>query len=142
MTSQQDLRFDPAFFAPLLGLPVNAENARRDMDMFTSTFPGLSPAGALTISPPPLLPFPRMSVPPLRTLILDSGKLVQLDKLLPVLKAQGHRVLLYFQMTRMIDLMEEYLGFRQYKYLRLDGGSSISERRDMVGDWQTKYVAF
>jgi len=38
----------------------------------------------------------------------------------------------------MIDLMEEYLAFRQYKYLRLDGTSTISERRDMVSDWQTR----
>lgn len=43
-------------------------------------------------------------------------------------------------MTRMIDLMEEYLAFRQFKYLRLDGSSTISERRDMVMDWQTKFV--
>ncbi|KAI9225209.1 MAG: P-loop containing nucleoside triphosphate hydrolase protein [Piptocephalis tieghemiana] len=61
-----------------------------------------------------------------------------LDKLLPELKAGGHRVLLYFQMTRMIDLMEEYLGYRKYSYLRLDGSSKISERRDMVTDWQTR----
>lgn len=36
--------------------------------------------------------------------------------------------------------MEEYLAFKHYKYLRLDGGSTISERRDMVMDWQTKWV--
>jgi len=50
--------------------------------------------------------------------------------------------LIYFQMTRMIDLMEEYLSYRQYKYLRLDGSSKISDRRDMVEDWQTKPEIF
>ena len=82
-----------------------------------------------------------MHVPQLSKLLLDSGKLAKLDQLLAVLKGGGHRVLLYFQMTRMIDLMEEYLAFRQFKYSRLDGSSTISERRDMVMDWQTKSVA-
>lgn len=40
-------------------------------------------------------------------------------------------------MTKMMDLIEEYLIFRQYKYLRLDGSSPIAERRDMVTSWQT-----
>lgn len=39
-------------------------------------------------------------------LITDSGKMQTLDAMLPKLKAEGHRVLLYFQMTKMIDLME------------------------------------
>ncbi|CAJ0918893.1 15925_t:CDS:10 [Entrophospora sp. SA101] len=73
----------------------------------------------------------------MKKLIMDSGKLATLDKLLEELKAGGHRVLIYFQMTRMIDLMEEYLAYRQYKYLRLDGSSKISDRRDMVEDWQS-----
>ncbi|RKP10561.1 SNF2 family N-terminal domain-containing protein, partial [Thamnocephalis sphaerospora] len=77
-------------------------------------------------------------VPPLSRLVLDSGKLARLDKLLAELKAGGHRVLIYFQMTRMIDLMEEYLAYRRYTYLRLDGSSKIEDRRDMVTDWQTK----
>lgn len=49
------------------------------------------------------------SIPPLGRFVSDSGKLQVLDTLLPKLKNEGHRVLLYFQMTRMIDLMEEYL---------------------------------
>ena len=71
---------------------------------------------------------------------MDSGKLANLDKLLEELKTGGHRCLIYFQMTRMIDIMEEYLAYRQYKYLRLDGSSKISDRRDMVSDWQTRYL--
>lgn len=37
-----------------------------------------------------------------------------------------------------MDLMEEYLVYRQYKYLRLDGSSKLEDRRDMVIDWQTR----
>lgn len=40
------------------------------------------------------------------SLITDSGKLHALDLLLTRLKSQGHRVLIYSQMTRMIDLLE------------------------------------
>lgn len=78
----------------------------------------------------------------MRDLILDSGKLATLDRLLEKLKTEGHRCLIYFQMTRMIDLMEEYIAYKQYKYLRLDGSSKISDRRDMVSDWQTRPEIF
>ncbi|KAJ1938021.1 putative DNA helicase ino80, partial [Linderina pennispora] len=77
-------------------------------------------------------------MPSMDKLIRYSGKMAVLDKLLTRLKAEGHRVLLYFQMTKMIDLFEEYLAYRKYTYLRLDGSSRISDRRDMVMDWQTR----
>ncbi|KAI9280180.1 SNF2 family N-terminal domain-containing protein [Umbelopsis sp. AD052] len=86
--------------------------------------------------------FSLIRVPAMSDLILDSGKLHKLDKLLEQLKAEGHRCLIYFQMTRMIDLMEEYISYKQYKYMRLDGSSKISDRRDMVTDWQTRPEIF
>uniref|UniRef100_S4S083 Chromatin-remodeling ATPase INO80 n=1 Tax=Petromyzon marinus TaxID=7757 RepID=S4S083_PETMA len=76
------------------------------------------------------------------TLITDSGKLYALDCLLCRLKMQGHRVLIYSQMTRMIDLLEEYMVYRNHTYIRLDGSSKISERRDMVADFQTRSDIF
>lgn len=79
-----------------------------------------------------------MQVPEAKRLIYDSAKLARLDSLLHELKAGDHRVLVYFQMTRMMDLMEEYLIYRQYKYLRLDGSSKLEDRRDMVMEWQTR----
>lgn len=79
-----------------------------------------------------------MRVPEAKRLIHDSAKLARLDTLLQDFKAADHRVLIYFQMTRMMDLMEEYLIFRQYKYLRLDGSSKLEDRRDMVMEWQTR----
>ncbi|KAJ1883984.1 putative DNA helicase ino80, partial [Kickxella alabastrina] len=77
-------------------------------------------------------------MPSMDKLIRYSGKMAVLDRLLVRLKQEGHRVLLYFQMTKMIDLFEEYLAYRKYTYLRLDGSSKISDRRDMVMDWQTR----
>lgn len=135
---QQKERFDPLFSAALFGLPTQGN--REEIERFETALPGFPAKGVLAASSPAQLPFPPMQVPQLQKLILDSGKLAKLDTLLTELKANGHRVLVYFQMTKMIDLMEEYLAFRQYKYLRLDGSSTISERRDMVMDWQTKCV--
>ncbi|XP_041715924.2 chromatin-remodeling ATPase INO80 [Coregonus clupeaformis] len=81
-------------------------------------------------------------IPDKETLITDSGKLHTLDLLLCRLKAQGHRVLIYSQMTRMIDLLEEYMVYRKHTYMRLDGSSKISERRDMVADFQSRTDIF
>ncbi|KAK2007327.1 hypothetical protein LZ32DRAFT_56976 [Colletotrichum eremochloae] len=100
--------------------------------------------------PPKLFPAPdnekkkfsNIAVPSMRRFVTDSGKLATLDKLLTRLKAEGHRVLLYFQMTRMIDLMEEYLTYRNYKYCRLDGSTKLEDRRDTVADFQTRPEIF
>ncbi|KAG0652053.1 Chromatin-remodeling ATPase INO80 [Hyphodiscus hymeniophilus] len=86
--------------------------------------------------------FTNIRVPSMRRFVTDSGKLAKLDNLLFKLKEGGHRVLLYFQMTRMIDLMEEYLTYRNYKYLRLDGSTKLEDRRDTVHDFQTRPEIF
>lgn len=86
--------------------------------------------------------FTNITVPSMRTFVTDSGKLAKLDELLFKLKAEGHRVLLYFQMTRMIDMMEEYLTYRNYKYCRLDGSTKLEDRRDTVHDFQTRPEIF
>lgn len=82
--------------------------------------------------------FNNIAVPSMRRFVTDSGKLAKLDELLFKLKSEGHRVLLYFQMTRMIDMMEEYLTYRNYKYCRLDGSTKLEDRRDTVHDFQTR----
>ena len=104
----------------------------------------------VSLPPTGLLPAPEshksrytnISVPSMRRFVTDCGKLAKLDQLLGELKAGGHRVLLYFQMTRMIDLMEEYLTYRNYKYCRLDGSTKLEDRRDTVHDFQTRNDIF
>ncbi|MCO5566352.1 hypothetical protein L7F22_020029 [Adiantum nelumboides] len=81
------------------------------------------------------------SSPPLQSfdfakMLIDSGKLQTLDILLKRLRAENHRVLLFAQMTKMLNILEDYMIYRKYKYLRLDGSSSIMDRRDMVKDFQ------
>lgn len=81
-------------------------------------------------------------LPSMERFVLESAKLKKLDQMLVDLKKGGHKCLIYFQMTRMMDLMEEYLTYRQYKYIRLDGSSRLSDRRDLVNDWQTNPELF
>ncbi|XP_055489251.1 chromodomain-helicase-DNA-binding protein 1 isoform X2 [Leucoraja erinacea] len=57
----------------------------------------------------------------LQHLIRSSGKLILLDKLLCRLKERGHRVLIFSQMVRMLDILAEYLKCRQFCFQRLDG---------------------
>ncbi|ODM96291.1 Chromodomain-helicase-DNA-binding protein 7, partial [Orchesella cincta] len=56
-----------------------------------------------------------------KALVSSSGKMVLIDKLLPRLKANGHRVLVFSQMVRCLDILEDYLIYRKYPYERLDG---------------------
>ncbi|KAA8528106.1 hypothetical protein F0562_035025 [Nyssa sinensis] len=60
------------------------------------------------------------------------GKLEMLDRLLPKLKATDHRVLFFSTMTRLLDVMEDYLCWKQYKYLRLDGHTAGSDRGPLI----------
>jgi DNA helicase INO80 len=76
--------------------------------------------------------------------VSDSGKLLVLDRLLRTLQQQGHRCLIFSQMTRMMDLLEEFFRFRRYRYFRLDGQTAVAERHDMVRAFQSdpRYFIF
>ncbi|KAF1867142.1 hypothetical protein Lal_00049570 [Lupinus albus] len=72
---------------------------------------------------------PKHYLPPIIRL---CGKLETLDRLLPKLKATDHRVLFFSTMTRLLDVMEEYLTLKQYRYLRLDGHTSGGDRGALI----------
>ncbi|KAJ7245132.1 SNF2 family N-terminal domain-containing protein [Mycena haematopus] len=61
-------------------------------------------------------------------LIENSGKMIILDKLLASMKAKGSRVLIFSQMSRVLDILEDYCLFRQYKYCRIDGSTAHEDR--------------
>ena len=65
-------------------------------------------------------------------LILESGKFQELDSLLYKYRLEGKRVLLFSQFTMMLDIIEEYMKQRHYKYLRLDGQTKVAERIDLI----------
>ncbi|CAA7052050.1 unnamed protein product [Microthlaspi erraticum] len=75
---------------------------------------------------------PQHFLPPVIRL---CGKLEMLDRLLPKLKATDHRVLFFCTMTRLLDVMEEYLEFKRYKYLRLDGKTCGGARGALIEDF-------
>lgn len=64
-----------------------------------------------------------------RLIQYDCGKLQTLDKLLRKLKSEGHRVLLFTQMTKMLDVLEAFLNFHGHIYLRLDGTTKVDQRQ-------------
>ena len=61
-------------------------------------------------------------------LIRSSGKFELLDRMLPKLKAGGHRILLFSQMTQVMTILERYFEYRKYSFLRLDGSTSSEDR--------------
>jgi len=77
--------------------------------------------------------------------ILTSGKMKLLDKLLPKLKEGGSQVLIFSQMTTMMDILEDYCVFREFKFCRLDGTTDIYEREKMIAKFNkpnSKYFIF
>ncbi|KAK5085011.1 ATP-dependent DNA helicase Hrp3 [Lithohypha guttulata] len=65
----------------------------------------------------------------LRALVTSSGKMMLLDQLLTKLKRDGHRVLIFSQMVRMLDILGDYMDYRGHSYQRLDGTIAAGPRR-------------
>jgi chromodomain-helicase-DNA-binding protein 1 len=65
----------------------------------------------------------------LRALITSSGKMMLLDQLLAKLKKDNHRVLIFSQMVKMLDILGDYMEARGHAYQRLDGTIAASSRR-------------
>jgi SWI/SNF-related matrix-associated actin-dependent regulator of chromatin subfamily A member 5 len=68
-------------------------------------------------------------------LVDNCGKMVILDKLLPKFQEQGSRVLIFSQMTRMLDILEDYSLWRGYKYCRLDGQTAHEDRERAIEEF-------
>nr|XP_033778251.1 chromodomain-helicase-DNA-binding protein 5 isoform X9 [Geotrypetes seraphini] len=66
------------------------------------------------------------------SLVRSSGKLMLLQKMLKKLKDGGHRVLIFSQMTKMLDLLEDFLEYEGYKYERIDGGITGGLRQEAI----------
>lgn len=76
--------------------------------------------------------------PPFTTdehLVFNSGKMIILDKMLKKFKAAGSRVLIFSQMSRLLDILEDYCFLRDYEYCRLDGSTSHEDRIQAIDDY-------
>lgn len=143
-------RMSPALSEMILSLPERSAALGTTISKFACVTPavvatdlvpltlcrnGIEVVQAAELSKAPSDPFHearmRLSIafPDKRLLQYDCGKLQRLDKLLRTLQAGGHRALIFTQMTRVLDILEEFLNIHGHRYLRLDGSTKIEQRQ-------------
>lgn len=71
-------------------------------------------------------------------LVRASGKFALLDRMLSRLHKDGHQVLIFSQMTSVLNVMEDYLRFRQWNYCRIDGSTNIDERQKQMDEFNAE----
>ncbi|KAM0719229.1 hypothetical protein Q7P37_005134 [Cladosporium fusiforme] len=64
-----------------------------------------------------------------------AGKFELLDRILPKFQATGHRVLMFFQMTAIMDIMEDYMRYKGVQFLRLDGSTKADDRSELLKEF-------
>ena len=74
--------------------------------------------------------------------IMTSGKMVLMDKLLPKLRQEDHKVLIFSQMVKMLDLISEYCEFRNFPYERLDGRVRGTDRQKSIDRFEREKNSF
>ena len=98
---------------------------------------------ALTAAEKGVAPPPTPAPPtPLELLTGSSGKMTLIAKLLPKLKSQGKKVLIFSQFTIVLDLLEDYLHEMSYEFERLDGSTSQAERQAGIDRFNTDGKGF
>ncbi|EPY51290.1 SWI/SNF chromatin-remodeling complex subunit snf22 [Schizosaccharomyces cryophilus OY26] len=65
----------------------------------------------------------------------SAGKFELLDRIFPKLFQTGHKTLMFFQMTQIMTIMEDYLRYRNWKYLRLDGSTKSEDRSSLLSQF-------
>lgn len=65
-------------------------------------------------------------------IVEKSGKMILLDKMLPTLLSKGHKILLFSQMVKMLDILADYLNMRKIKFFRLDGSAKLDDRQSDI----------
>ncbi|QLG71129.1 hypothetical protein HG535_0B01670 [Zygotorulaspora mrakii] len=70
-------------------------------------------------------------------LVYNSAKLKVLDQLLKKMKEQGSRVLIFSQMSRLLDILEDYCFFREYEYCRIDGSTAHEDRIQAIDEYNS-----
>lgn len=75
-------------------------------------------------------------------IVHNSGKMMVLDGLLKMFKEQKSKILIFSQMARMLDILEDYCLLREYEYRRLDGSTPIDERNQGIDDFNNDETVF
>ena len=133
----------------ILTLPRRSDVLKTTVSKYACVTPKVVAPDILTLAVPPkiikaLRPSPQSSMtdpyheariclsiafPDKRLLQYDCGKLQSLDALLRKLQAGNHRALVFTQMTKVLDVLEQFLNIHGHRYLRLDGGTKIEQRQ-------------
>jgi ATP-dependent DNA helicase len=74
-------------------------------------------------------------------LVRASGKFALLDRMLTRLHTDGHQVLIFSQMTKVLNIIEDYLAFRNWKYCRIDGSTNIDDRQKAMDVFNAEKTA-
>ena len=74
-------------------------------------------------------------------LVRASGKFALLDRMLERLHKDGHQVLIFSQMTKVLNIIEDYLMYRQWKYCRIDGSTNIDDRQKAMDVFNAEKTA-
>eukprot|EP01125_Pyxidicula_operculata_P012732 TRINITY_DN4194_c4_g1_i1.p1 TRINITY_DN4194_c4_g1~~TRINITY_DN4194_c4_g1_i1.p1 ORF type:complete len:1463 (+),score=421.63 TRINITY_DN4194_c4_g1_i1:14-4402(+) len=107
----------------------NPSTVVREQDEMTCLESHLSPATQFL---QPAIIRSQMYFPDRALVQYDCGKLQQLDLLLRKLKREGHRALIFTQMTKMLDVLEVFLNLHGHTYMRLDGTTNVEKRQQMM----------
>jgi len=70
-------------------------------------------------------------------LVHGSGKFKVMDRMLRHLKANGHQVLIFSQMSRLLDILEDYLRHRSWRYCRIDGSVKVADRQAQMDQFNS-----
>ncbi|KAJ2533640.1 putative ATPase [Coemansia sp. RSA 1937] len=73
-------------------------------------------------------------------IVRTSGKLLMLDRLLPALFARGHRVLVFSQFSRVLDILECYAELRKWEFCRIDGSVAQTDRQEAIVRFNTSQI--
>jgi ATP-dependent DNA helicase len=71
-------------------------------------------------------------------IVNNSGKFTMLEKILPMLFKNGHRVLIFSLFTSMLDILESYMQIKKYQFCRLDGNVKQTDREERIQEFQKK----
>ncbi|KAI8619340.1 SNF2 family N-terminal domain-containing protein [Chytriomyces sp. MP71] len=107
---------------------VPNEEAEKDFDFHTAQVVQTNKEGATKDERAVRLPH----------IVACSGKMLMLERLLPELFKRGHKVLIFSQMTRMLDIIADWFEFiKKWKFCRIDGNVTIETRRENINEFNT-----
>ncbi|CAN0188604.1 unnamed protein product [Ectocarpus sp. 6 AP-2014] len=77
-------------------------------------------------------------------LVRASGKVALMDRMLKKLHAGGHKVLIFSQMTSLLDVLEDYLRHRGWEFHRIDGSTDVLDRQRQIEEFNSnpKFFVF